>query len=324
MSPSAKKSVSKTYLVTGGAGFIGSHLVDRLLAGSHRVVVIDDLSNGALKNLAQHKKNKNFTFYKKDICSNLTALFKKEKFVGIFHLAALARVPFSIAHPRESHEANVSGTLNLLLAARDAGVKRFVFASSGSVYGDQQIPLVETMTCKPISPYGLQKFIGEEYCRLFTLLYGMETIGLRYFNVYGPRQNPEGAYANQISKFMKSYAVGEQPTIFGDGSVTRDNTFVSDVVDATVLASRTSNKEAFGSVFNIGAGKNISVKATTQYILNLAGSTMWPQHGPARIEPHDALADNSKARKILAWIPKTLYTDGLKITWEWFSNNYRK
>jgi len=292
-------------------------LTDRLLADGHKVIVIDDFSLGKRENLQKHK---NLVVLKKSVTDNLAPIFKKYKVNGVFHLAALARVPFSIQYPRESHETNVNGTLNLLLAARDAQVKRFVFASSGSVYGDQKIPLVETMTCNPISPYGLQKYVGEEYCRLFALLYGMETVSLRYFNVYGPRQNPEGAYANQISKFMDAYCTGFQPTIFGDGSVTRDNTYVADVVDATILASQTSNKKAFGDVFNIGAGKNFSVKETTQFILDITGIKTWPKHGPARIEPHDALADNLKAKTVLAWKPNMDFEEGLLKTYEYFKN----
>ncbi len=317
MSPNVKKSeMAKTYLVTGGAGFIGSHLVDRLLTDGHRVVVLDDFSLGKKENLPKHK---NLKIYKKSICDNLVAIFKKYKFDAVFHLAALPRVQFSIAYPRESHEANINGTLNLLLAAKKFDVKRFVYSSSSSVYGNQAImPLVETMPAKPISPYALQKYVGEEYCRLFHLLYDMETISLRYFNVYGARQNPDGAYAGQIPKFFSKLLRGETPVINGDGTQTRDNTYVADVVEANILAGKRVSDTLFGKAFNIGGGQNTSVNETTQRILKLTGSKIKPTHGPAVIEPHDTLADTTKAKKILGWEPKTSYEDGLQATYEYF------
>lgn len=320
--------MSKTYLVTGGAGFIGSHLVDRLLAEGHEVVVIDDFSLGKKENLAKHKDLK---IYKKSICDNLAVIFKKHKFDAVFHLAALPRVQFSIAKPRESHEANINGTLNLLIAARDAGVKRFVYSSSSSVYGNQPtMPLVETMTAKPISPYALQKYVGEEYCRLFALLYGMETVSLRYFNVYGPRQNPEGAYSGQIPKFFSKLLKGETPVINGDGRQTRDNTYVDDVVAANIAAALFPTRPPlygkgevqegyiWGEAFNIGGGRNTSVNDTTKMILELVKGSIVPTHGPAVIEPKDTLADTRKAKKILGWEPKTSYEDGLQKTYEYF------
>ena len=306
------------YLVTGGAGFIGSHLVDRLLVDGHQVVVLDDFSLGKKENLAKHK---NLKIYKKSICDNLAALFKKHRFDAVFHLAALPRVQFSIAKPRESHEVNVNGTLNLLLAAKEFGVKRFVYSSSSSVYGNQPtLPLVETMPAKPISPYALQKYVGEEYCRLFHMLYGLETVSLRYFNVYGPRQNPEGAYAGQIPKFFSKLFKNETPVINGDGTQTRDNTYVDDVVEANMKATKTSNSKAFGEAFNIGGGRNTSVNDTTAMILKLVGDKIKPTHGPAVIEPHDTLADTSKAKKILGWEPRTSYEDGLQKTYEYFNS----
>ena len=197
----------KTYIVTGGAGFIGSHLVDRLLTDGHEVIVIDNFSGGREENIPPRP---HLTVYRQSITEDLSAIFKKHPTDAVFHLAALPRVQFSIAKPWESHEANTDGTLKLLIAARDAGVKRFVYSSSSSVYGDQIIPLAEMMEPKPISPYALQKLIGEHYCRLFVLLYGLETVSLRYFNVYGPRQNPDGAYAGQIPKFFNKFLLEEE------------------------------------------------------------------------------------------------------------------
>ena len=323
------KKVQKTYLVTGGAGFIGSHLVDRLIASGHSVVVIDDFSNGKKENLKQvtlrQAQGKLLTVYKKSICDDLAKIFRKHDFAAVFHLAALPRVQFSIAHPRETNEVNINGTLNLLIAARDHGIKRFIFSSSSSVYGNQtKLPFVETMEPRPISPYALQKLVGEHYCRLFTLLYGLETISLRYFNVFGPRQNPEGAYSGHIPKFMKAYCLGERPKINGDGEQTRDTTNVHDVVEANMRAVETKNKAAFGIAFNIGGGKNFSVNEVTKKIVKLAGSSLWPHHGPAVIEPRNTRANTHLALKILKWKPSTQLDSGLREMWSYFSKKYKK
>lgn len=305
------------YLVTGGAGFIGSHLVDRLLKDGHEAVVIDDFSLGKKENLSARPRLK---IYKKSICEKLDLIFKQHRFDAVFHLAALPRVQFSIAHPRQSHEANVNGTLNLLIAARDRGVKRFIYSSSSSVYGNQTIlPLVETMTPNPMSPYAFQKLAGEHYCRLFAELYGLETVSLRYFNVYGPRQNPDGAYAGQIPKFFSKLLAGETPVINGDGKQTRDNTYVDDVVEANLASLRGLTPQSFGQAFNVGGAHNHSVNFTSDAIVKLTGSKIKPKHGPAVIEPHDTLANVSKAKKILGWNPKTPYAKGLALTYEFFT-----
>jgi len=321
----AIRKIAKTYLVTGGAGFIGSHLVDRLIKDSDRVVVIDDFSNGSWDNLVQHKGNKKFIVYRKSICDDLSKIFRKHHFDAVFHLAALPRVQFSIAHPRETNETNINGTLNLLLAARDHGVKRFIFSSSSSVYGNQtNLPFIEAMEPSPISPYALQKLVGEHYCRLFNMLYGLEAISLRYFNVFGPRQNPEGAYSGHIPKFMKAYCLGGRPTINGDGEQTRDTTNVHDVVEANVRAMKTKNKAAFGLAFNVGAGKNYSVNEVTKKIVKLAGSLLWPHHGPAVIEPRNTRANTHLALKMLGWKPTTKLDIGLTEMWAYFSKKYKK
>ena len=322
----------KTYIVTGGAGFIGSHLVDRLLSDGHKVVVIDDFSLGKKENLRQHPM---LTIYKRSVTDDLRRILKKHlPIAAVFHEAALPRVQFSIAHPWESHVANADGTLNMLMIAKDLGIKRFVFASSSSVYGDQKIPLHEAMVPKPISPYALQKYVGEHYCRLFHTLYGLETISLRYFNVYGPRQNPDGAYAGQIPKFFDKLLNGIVPVINGDGEQTRDNTYVGDVVEANILAALYPSRpplyvkgevkegnSPFGDFFNIGGGHNHSVNQTTELILNLTGATIRPIHGPAVVEPKNTLADISKAKSVLGWTPKTPFTKGLALTYEFFRNS---
>ncbi len=305
----------KTYLVTGGAGFIGSHLVDRLIADGHSVVVIDDFSLGKEGNIPARPE---LTLYRQSITEDLSNIFRKHRFDAVFHLAALPRVQYSITYPRESHEANANGTLNLLISARDAGVKRFVFSSSSSVYGDQPtLPLNESMHPLPMSPYALQKLIGEHYCRLFAELYGMETVSLRYFNVYGPRQNPDGAYSGQIPKFFDKLLRGETPIINGDGEQTRDNTYVADVVEANILAAKEGN--IWGDYFNIGGGQNYSVNATAIKILALTKSLLTPTHGPAVIEPRNTLADVAKAKSALGWEPKTDFETGLQKTYEYFA-----
>jgi len=318
----------KTYIVTGGAGFIGSHLVDRLLGEGHRVVVVDDFSLGKKENLQKHR---NLFIIKKSVVDLKAASLKKHLPIsGIFHQAALPRVQFSIAYPWESHLANADGTLKMLLLAKELAIKRFVFASSSSVYGDQTIPMKETMIPKPISPYALQKYLGEHYCRLFFELYGIETVSLRYFNVYGPRQNPDGAYSGQIPKFFDKLLRGQTSQINGDGEQTRDNTYVDDVVEANILASRISGRTAFsepavrplgiwGQVFNIGGGHNYSVNETTKLILEITKSPIKPTHGPAVIEPQNTLADISKAKSLLDWEPKTDYNTGLRKTFEYFN-----
>ena len=203
------------YLVTGGAGFIGSNLVDRLLELEHKVVVIDDFSLGKKENLREHK---NLVVHKRSICDNLYNIFSVEKFDGVFHVAALPRVQFSIKNPIETNNVNVNGTLNLLDECRYFGVKRFVFSSSSSIYGDQdRLPLVETMNPNPMSPYAIQKITGEYYCKSFNSSPGLETISLRYFNVFGARQDPSGDYACLIPKFISLINKNIQPTINGDG-----------------------------------------------------------------------------------------------------------
>jgi UDP-glucose 4-epimerase len=240
------------------------------------------------------------------------------------HEAALPRVQFSIAHPWESHVANADGTLNMLIIARDLGIKRFVYASSSSGYGDQQIPLTESMEPRPISPYALQKLMSEHYCRLFFELYKLETVSLRYFNVFGPRQNPDGAYAGQIPKFFDKLIRGEVPVINGDGEQTRDNTYVEDVVEANILAGLSPSappltvRGGWGEIFNIGGGHNHSVNATTKFILEITKSTITPTHGPAVTEPKNTLADISKAKRLLNWEPKMDFTEGLRRTYEYF------
>jgi len=288
-------------VVTGGAGFIGSHLVDALVERGFQVHVIDNLSGGKREHV-----NKNAILHELDIrkLETIKPVINGAEYV--FHLAALPRVQYSIENPEETHDVNVTGTLNVLIASNGGGVKRVIYSASSSAYGNQSVmPLTEDMVAEPLSPYGLQKYIGELNCRLWTKVYGLPTVSLRYFNVYGPRFNPEGAYALVIGKFIKQKKEGKKLTITGDGGQTRDFTHVSDVVNANILAAE-SEKVGQGEVINIGAGKNQSINR----IAELVGGEV--EYIPERLEPKDTLADNSKARILLGWEPKVSIEEGIK------------
>ena len=223
----------------------------------------------------------------------------------VFHLAALPRVQYSIEHPIETHDVNITGTLNVFIAAKEGEVKRVVYSASSSAYGDQKtLPLVETMSPNPKSPYGLQKYVGELYGKVWSTIHGLETVSLRYFNVYGPRLNPDGAYALAIGKFLKQRKEEKSLTIWGDGTQTRDFTHVRDVVRANILAAESKNVGK-GEVINVGAGRNFSVNQLAKLI---GGKVV---HEPPRLEPHDTLADNSLARKLLGWAPEIKLEDGI-------------
>jgi len=291
------------YLVTGGMGFIGSNLVKRLLDDGHYVSVIDDFSSGRWENLAPCLKNKNLRIHNQSILSN----FPDEQVDVIFHLAAIPRVQKSIDDPRVTHLVNVDGTFNVLLRAREIGAK-VIFSSSSSVYGNQKLPFTEEMKPNPISPYALHKLIGEQYCKLFSDIFGVKTVSLRYFNVYGKNMDPDSPYANLIPKFIKMIKNGESPTINGDGTQTRDMTSVDDVVEANILAA---NSDISGEVINIGGGRNYSVNEVAEMIKKSFMSNVEIKHGGAILEPHDTLADIKKAEELLGWMPKINLEDYL-------------
>ncbi len=288
-------------LVTGGAGFIGSNLVDELIKRGDDVVIIDNLSTGKRENI-----NPQAQFNKVDI-RNLEAI--KPLFSGVdyvFHLAAAARVQPSIQDPVTYNDINLNGTLNILVAAKDAGVKKVVYSASSSAYGDQsQMPLREDMPARALSPYGLQKYMGELYCRLFSDIYGLPTVSLRYFNVYGKRQLLEGAYCLVMGIFVRQRLAGEPMTIVGDGEQRRDFTSVADTVRANILAAE-SDKVGKGEVINIGRGHNYSVNELAKMI---GGPTV---NIPPRIEPRESFADNTKARELLGWEPTVNLPEWLK------------
>lgn len=287
-------------VVVGGAGFIGSHVADALISRDFEVHILDNLSGGKMENV-----NPKAVFHKADIRkpAEIAPIIKGAKYV--FHLAALPRVQYSIEHPLETHEVNVTGTQNVLIACKEGGVKRVIYSASSSAYGDQKVmPLVETMTPNPKSPYGLHKYVGEVYMKLWSEVYGLETVSLRYFNVYGPRINPDGAYPLAIGKFLKQRQAGKSLTIWGDGTQTRDFTHVRDVVNANLLAME-GKKVGKGEVINIGAGKNFSINKVAELI---GGPVV---HEPPKIEPHDTLADNSLAEKLLGWTPQVSLEEGI-------------
>ena len=283
---------NKTIIVTGGAGFIGSNLVDALIERGNEVIIIDNLTTGKKENINQQAK-----FYKADIVNldKIKPLFKGVDYV--FHLAAFARVQPSIEDPITSNNINLNGTLNVLVAARDANVKKVIYSASSSAYGNQtEMPLQENMPAHPISPYGLQKYIGELYCRMFSEIYNLPTVSLRYFNIYGKRQLLEGAYCLVMGIFVKQRLDGKPMTIINDGEQRRDFTSVIDAVRANIMAAE-SDSVGNGEVINIGRNKNYSVNELAKMI---GGSTEFIGE---RIEPKETLADNSLAKKLLNWEP---------------------
>lgn len=294
-------------VVTGGAGFIGSHIVDAALERGFDVHIIDNMSGGKKERI-----NKNAHFHKLDIrdLKDIRPIIDGATYV--FHTAAVPRVPYSIENPIETHDHNINGTLNVLVAAKEGGVKKVIYSASSSAYGDQEkMPLVETMEIGPKSPYGLHKYVGEVKCKVWSEVYGLPTVSLRYFNVYGSRLDPEGAYALVIGKFLKQASEGKPLTITGDGTQTRDFTHVRDVVEANFLAAE-SDKVGKGEVFNIGFGKRTSINELAKLI---GGNITYIE---ARLEPHDTEADNKKAYKILGWKPKVVLEEGIaELKKEW-------
>ncbi len=291
----------KKIVVVGGAGFIGSNLVDELIERGDKVIVIDDLSTGKKENI-----NPKAEFHKLDArdLKKIRPLFSGADHV--FHLAAFSNVQFSIDNPAESNDANLNTTLNVLIAARDAGVKKVVYSASAAAYGNQEEALWhEGMRADLLSPYGLQKYVGELYCSLFSKLYGLPTVGLRYFNVYGKRQRLEGAYAPVVGIFIKKRLEGKPMTIFGDGKQTRDFVSVIDVVRANILAAE-NDKVAAGEIINIGSGKSYSVNRLVKMV---GGPTV---KEPPRVEVKRSLADNSLAKKLLGWKPTVDLADWLE------------
>lgn len=305
------------HLVTGGAGFIGSNLVRRLVAAGARVRVFDNLASGRLENLAGVADD--IEFVRGDLRDAAAVRAALRGIRCVFHAGALASVQASVDDPATTHEVNVTGTLNVLLAARDAGAERVVFSSSASVYGDSSaMPQREDMRPAPLSGYALSKLAGEHYGQVFHGLYGLKFFALRYFNVFGPRQDPASHYAAVIPLFLRAYLAGRQPVIYGDGEQTRDFTYVEDVISAN-LACLAAPDGAAGAAYNIAYGDRISVNDLARQIARLAGQPFAPVYAPARAgDIRESQADASRARRILGWRPEHDFPAGLAATFAWF------
>jgi nucleoside-diphosphate-sugar epimerase len=306
--------MSRSALVTGGAGFIGSHLVDGLLAEGWRVRLLDDFSTGREANVAH--LNGDAELLRGDLRDRALLVRALAGVEVVFHQGAVASVPRSVAEPERTNDVNVTGTLGVLEASRRADVRRVVFAASSSAYGDTPVlPKVETMPPCPLSPYALQKYAGERYCQLFHRLYGLETVALRYFNVFGPRQDPKSEYAAVIPRFATACLAGEPPVVYGDGEQTRDFTFVRDAVAANLLAA--DAPRAAGEVLNVAGGRRVSLNQLLGEIRSLTGARVEPRYLPARPgDVRDSLADLSRARELLGYEPKTDLRTGLARTIE--------
>ena len=313
-------SLSKTVLVTGGAGFIGSHITSALLAQGARVRVIDDLSTGHRENLAEIGGAVDFI---QASVTDAGALKKAMEGVElVYHQAAIPSVPRSVNNPRETHEACVNGTFNVLTQALESGVRRVVYAASSSAYGDQPVsPKVETMSPAPLSPYAAAKLVGEYYCQVFAQVYGLETVCLRYFNIFGPRQDPSSQYSGVISRFISVLMSGAQPLIYGDGEQSRDFTYVGNAVDANMLAAESG--PAVGQVINVANGAAITLN---QLLAVLKELTARPDaqaiYEPARTgDVRHSLADITRARELLGYAPQVELPEGLEKTIAWWRNS---
>jgi nucleoside-diphosphate-sugar epimerase len=303
------------FLVTGGAGFIGSHLSEELVRRGHRVRVADNFSSGKRANLAHVS---GVEIVEGDIADPAFAKRAVEGCEFVLHQAAIPSVPRSVKDPVSSNRANIDGTLNVLIAARDAGVRRLVFAGSSSAYGDTPtLPKHEDMPTRPLSPYALQKVVGEEYLKMFTQLYGLETVTIRYFNVFGPRQDPSSPYSGVISVFATALLQNRSPKIFGDGEQTRDFTYVANVVDGVLRAAETPGVS--GEIINVATGGRVSLKQLFRAMRDLIGASVEPTFAEARAgDVRDSQADISKARRLLGYEPTVEFEEGLRRTVEWY------
>jgi UDP-N-acetylglucosamine/UDP-N-acetyl-alpha-D-glucosaminouronate 4-epimerase len=310
------------YLVTGGAGFIGSNTVDELVRRGHSVVVLDDLSSGREDNLAE-LRNK-ITLIKGSITDIEVVRKAMHDAEYVLHLAARTSVPRSVKDPIETNRINIDGTLNVLVAAKELKVKRVVFAASSSAYGETPtLPKVETMQPQPISPYGVTKFVGELYGQTFGRCYGLENVSLRYFNIFGPRQDPSSPYSGVLAKFCTAFLEDTQPIVFGDGEQTRDFTFVENAVQANLLACEAPNVS--GKVFNVGVGGRVSLNDVLRELGRITGKTLEAKYDPPRDgDIRDSQADISQAREFLDYAPQVTFEEGLARTFEWYRETQTK
>ena len=318
-----------SYLVTGGAGFIGSHLVEELLRRGHRVRVADNFSTGKKDNLeaaleaAGPGASAAYELVSGDLADEAIARAAVQGMDYVLHQAAIPSVPRSVEDPLTSNRANVDATLSVLVAARDAGVRRVVYAGSSSAYGDTPaLPKTEDMPTNPLSPYALQKLVSEQYMQLFTRLYGIETVTIRYFNVFGPRQDPGSPYSGVISLFLRAIVEGKPPIIHGDGGQTRDFTYVANVVDGVLRAAEA--RDASGEVINVATSSRISLNDLFAVLKKLTGSSLTATHGPVRAgDVRDSQADISKAQRLLGYQPHVSFEEGLRRTLAWVETQPR-
>ncbi len=310
------------YLVTGGAGFIGSNTVDELVRRGHGVVVLDDLSSGKEDNLAEVRSK--ITFMKGSITDIEVVQKAMVQADYVIHLAARTSVPRSVKDPVDTNRINVDGTLNVLVAARDNKVKRVVFAASSSAYGDTPtLPKSEDMQPVPISPYGVTKYVGELYAQTFGRCYGLENVCLRYFNIFGPRQDPDSPYSGVLSRFSTAFLDSTPPIVFGDGEQTRDFTYVDNAVAANILACEAPS--ASGRTFNVGTGHAVSLNQVLLMLQKASGKTLDTKYEPAREgDIRDSLADIRLAKEFLGYEPAVLFEEGLERTYAWYQANHAK
>jgi nucleoside-diphosphate-sugar epimerase len=307
-------------LITGGAGFIGSHIASGLVKAGARVRIIDDLSTGYRENLEEIGGDVDFVL---GSLADESALRKAIEDVElVFHEAAIPSVPRSVENPRQTHRASVDSTFSLLMAARDSGVKRVIYAASSSAYGDQPIlPKTETMLPEPLSPYAVAKLVGEYYCQVFTRVYGLETVSLRYFNVFGPRQDPSSQYSGVISRFISALLSDQRPVIYGDGEQSRDFTYIDNVVAANLKAVDTT--KGIGQVINIANGERVTLNQLLDQLKRLTGmdNAKADYQDPRKGDVRDSLADISRAREMLDFAPHVDLQTGLKLTMDWWKNS---
>lgn len=310
------------YLVTGGAGFIGSNTVDELVQRGHSVVVLDDFSAGKEENLAEIRNK--ITIIKGSITDIEVVRKAMHEAEFVLHLAARTSVPRSVKDPLETNRINVEGTLNVLVAAKELRVKRLVFAASSSAYGETPtLPKVESMQPAPISPYGVTKYVGELYGQAFLKCYGLETVSLRYFNIFGPRQDPGSPYSGVLAKFCTAFLEDTPPVVFGDGEQTRDFTFVDNAVHANLLACEAPN--VAGKVFNVGCGDRISLNQVLAALGKVTGKPLKAQYDPPRDgDIRDSQADISEARRYLGYEPRVGFEEGLELTFGWYRESQQK
>jgi len=313
-------ALSGIALVTGGAGFIGSHIASALASGGARVRVIDDLSTGYRENLDEITGD--LDFVQGSLADEASLAKAIEDVELVFHEAAIPSVPRSIENPRQTHIASVESTFSLLLAAREHKVRRVVYAASSSAYGDQPtLPKVETMLPEPLSPYAVAKLVGEHYCQVFTRVYGLETVSLRYFNVFGPRQDPSSQYSGVVSRFISDLLGGNRPVIYGDGEQSRDFTYIQNVVDANVKAAEST--KGVGQVVNIANGERISLNQLLDELKSLTGKpdVVADYQKPRAGDVKHSLADITRARQLLGFEPRVGLRPGLELTIDWWKNS---